>query len=90
MPGYLTNIEEKTLANTRFREVLFTGGTCVVMPAFDAAAFLATVQRERITHTFMVPVQFGMVLAQPEFDRTDLGSLQSLLCAGSPLRRDAR
>ena len=70
--------------------VLFTGGTCVVMPAFDAAGFLATVQRERITHTFMVPVQFGMVLAQPEFDRTDLASLQSLLCAGSPLRREVK
>ncbi|MBL8349054.1 MAG: AMP-binding protein [Burkholderiaceae bacterium] len=69
---------------------LFSGGTCVVMPAFDPAEFLATVQRERISHTFMVPVQFAMVLARPEFDATDLSSLQSLLCAGSPLRREVK
>ena len=70
--------------------VLFAGGTCVVMPAFDAAGFLATVQRERITHSFLVPAQFLMVLAQPDFEAHDISSLQSLLCAGSPLRRDTK
>ena len=70
--------------------VLFAGGTCVVMPAFEPGEFLATVQRERITHSFMVPAQFLMVLQQPGFDGFDLSSLQSLLCAGSPLRRDTK
>ncbi len=69
---------------------LFVGGTCVVMPAFEPGAFLATVQRERISHTFMVPPQFQAVLAHPAFDATDTTSLQSLLCAGSPLRRDTK
>jgi acyl-CoA synthetase (AMP-forming)/AMP-acid ligase II len=70
--------------------VLFVGGTCVVMPAFHAGDFLATVQRERISHSFMVPAQFLAVLAEPGFDGFDRSSLQSLLCAGSPLRRDTK
>lgn len=70
--------------------VLFTGGTCVVMPTFDPRAFLATIAGERITHTFIVPAQFLMVLAQPDFDSFDTSGLQSLLCAGSPLRRDTK
>lgn len=28
MPGYVTNIEEKTRQNTNFRQVLFTGAHC--------------------------------------------------------------
>ncbi len=70
--------------------VLFVGGTCVVMPSFDARAFLATLPAEQITHTFMVPAQFLMVLSHPEFDSFDTSGLQSLLCAGSPLRRDTK
>ncbi len=70
--------------------VLFVGGTCVVMPSFDAAGFLATLQRERISHSFMVPAQYLRVLAEPGLASTDLSSLTSLLCAGSPLRRDTK
>ena len=73
--------------------VLFAGGTCVVMPAFSPAGFLATVAAERISHSFMVPAQYIAVLQamdDPALAGTDLSSLQSLLCAGSPLRRDTK
>lgn len=70
--------------------ILFAGGTLHVMPAFDAAAFLKTVEREKITHTFMVPAQYLMVLERPELDSTDLSSLRTVLSAGSPLRRDTK
>jgi acyl-CoA synthetase (AMP-forming)/AMP-acid ligase II len=70
--------------------VLFAGGTLVAMPAFDAKGFLATVQAERITHTFMVPTQYIGVLAEPTLAAHDLSSLQVMLCAGSPLRRDTK
>jgi len=70
--------------------VLFTGGTLHVMPTFDAGAFLSTVARERITHTFMVPAQYILVLDRPELNETDLGSLQAVLSAGSPLRQDTK
>jgi acyl-CoA synthetase (AMP-forming)/AMP-acid ligase II len=70
--------------------ILFAGGTLHVMPAFDAAGFLDLVARERITHTFMVPAQYLMVLERPELDDTDLSSLRTVLSAGSPLRRDTK
>jgi len=70
--------------------VLFAGGTLVAMPAFDPKAFLATAQAERITHTFMVPAQYIGVLAEPALADHDHSSLQVMLCAGSPLRRDTK
>ena len=70
--------------------VLFAGGTCVVMPSFNALYFAATVRAEQITHSFMVPAQYLMLLAEPALNDTDLDSLQCLLCAGSPLRRDTK
>ncbi len=69
---------------------LFAGGTVVVLPQFSPRAFLETVQRERITHTFMVPTQFIVTLADPAFDDFDLSSIETVLCAGSPLRPDTK
>ncbi len=70
--------------------VLFAGGTLHVMPAFDPAAFLESVQQQQITHTFMVPAQYIMVLEQPQLNTADLSSLKTVLSAGSPLRRDTK
>lgn len=69
---------------------LFAGGTLVAMPAFDPGAFLETVERERITHTFMVPAQYQMVLDHPALPAADLSSLKTVLSAGSSLRRDTK
>ena len=69
--------------------VLFSGGTCVVMPAFDPQAFSQLVEAERITHTFMVPAQF-IALLQTDLATHDLSTLEVVLCAGSPLRRDTK
>ena len=70
--------------------VLFAGGTLVAMPAFDTGAFLRLVREERITHTFMVPSQYQMVLADPSIGTADTSSLQVMLSAGSPLRRETK
>ena len=54
---------------------LALGGTTVVMRKFDVAAFLGLVERERATHTMLVPVQYRRIMADPDFDRYDLGSM---------------
>jgi len=69
---------------------LFSGGTIVVLPEFSPRAFLETAEREKVTHTFMVPTQFIVTLADPSFDDYDLSSLEAVLCAGSPLRPDTK
>lgn len=61
------------------------GGTLVLRPAFDVVDTLATVARERITHTAMVPVQYRRILDDPALKETDCSSLQAMMCVGSPL-----
>ncbi len=46
--------------------VMRLGGTVVVMEHFDAAQFLALVDRHRITHTQVVPTMFVRMLKLPE------------------------
>jgi acyl-CoA synthetase (AMP-forming)/AMP-acid ligase II len=61
------------------------GGTVVVMPGFDAAEALATIERHRVTHFSMVPVQYQRLLECESFGRHDIDSLQAVMCCGSPL-----
>ncbi len=53
-------------------------------PAFDPAATLTAVQKERCTSLYGVPTMFIAELAVPEFDSFDLSSLRTGIMAGSP------
>jgi acyl-CoA synthetase (AMP-forming)/AMP-acid ligase II len=64
---------------------LLLGGTYVVHAQFDAAAFVDTVERERVTHTMLVPSQLAAVLDLPGFDPARLSSLEVLVSLGAPL-----
>lgn len=61
------------------------GGTLVLTSRFDPASALALLQRERITHLAMVPVQFQRLLDHPGFAETDTGSMQTMMSCGSAL-----
>ena len=63
----------------------WVGATQVVLPRFDAAAVLAAIEREAITHTVLVPTMLAMLLDAPEFGGTDLGSLRNVQYAASPI-----
>ncbi len=69
---------------------MLVGATLVIMEKFSPTALLEDIQRERITHTFMVPTQFVMVLANENPAQYDRSSLKCMLSAGSPLRNDTR
>jgi acyl-CoA synthetase (AMP-forming)/AMP-acid ligase II len=64
---------------------IFAGGTLVVQRRFDVAGCLELIQREKITHTVMVPLQFQKVLEYEHYDDYDLSSLDAYMCCGSPL-----
>jgi len=64
---------------------IFAGGTMVVQRRFDVAGCLELMQRERITHFVMVPLQFQRVLEFEHYDDYDLSSLDAYMCCGSPL-----
>jgi len=61
-------------------------GACLVIPApaFEPAATLAAVERERCTVLYGVPTMFIAELADPGFARFDLSSLRTGVMAGSP------
>src|SRR2546426_7374180 len=61
-------------------------GTCqVTIPKFSPESFCETVQRERITHTVLVPTMINMLTQSPELQKYDLSILRHLGYGGSPM-----
>ena len=77
--------------------IVFNGSFLTLLPAFglgarfilhrqfDAEAFIETVAREKVTHTFMVPAQIAAVLNSPNCTVENLASLEMLGSVGAPL-----
>jgi long-chain acyl-CoA synthetase len=64
----------------------WVGATQVILPRFDAAAVLAAIERERITHTVFVPTMLAMLLGSAE--GSDVSSVRHLQYAASPIAPD--
>ncbi|WP_162895086.1 class I adenylate-forming enzyme family protein [Rhizobium terrae] len=64
---------------------LFHGGYAVLMPKFDAEAYLDLAETLRGTHTMLVPVQYQRILAAESFARRDLGSFKVKQSTGAPI-----
>ncbi|OGB01370.1 MAG: 4-coumarate--CoA ligase [Burkholderiales bacterium RIFCSPHIGHO2_12_FULL_69_20] len=83
----VTLIATPLYSNTTLVSVIPTlayGGCVVMMPKFDALAYLQIAERERVTHTMLVPVQYQRLMARPEFDRFDLSSFRMKFCTSAP------
>lgn len=65
---------------------LVAGGTVVLMPKFNATRYLELVEKQRCTHTMLVPVQYKRIMDVPEFDTYDLSSMQMKFSTSAPLR----
>jgi acyl-CoA synthetase (AMP-forming)/AMP-acid ligase II len=61
------------------------GATYVVHRVFDAEGFIETVERERVTHTMLVPAQIIAIMNARGFDPARLSSLECILSLGAPL-----
>jgi fatty-acyl-CoA synthase len=66
---------------------LLKGGTVVVVPKFDAGAFLALVERRRATSFSAVPTMLQMLCEHPGWADADLSSLRYVLYGGSPVEQ---
>jgi long-chain acyl-CoA synthetase len=62
---------------------LYVGATTVIMPEWDAGAWLDLVERHRVTRAFMVPAHFIRLL-ELGTDGRDLSSLQLVVHAAAP------
>jgi long-chain acyl-CoA synthetase len=75
-------------AMTTMYPAFMCGSTYVLHRAFDAEAFIATVERERVTHTMLVPSQIIAILDAGGFDPARLTSLEMVLSLGAPLLKE--
>ena len=91
MSGYgadsITLIATPLYSNTTLVAVIPTlayGGCVILMPKFDALAYLQIAQRERANITMLVPVQYQRLMARPEFDSFDLSAFRMKFSTSAP------
>ncbi len=64
----------------------WTGCTQILLPRFDAPQVAQTIERERISHTVLVPTMLGMLLDSLERPpELQMGSLRHIQYAASPI-----
>lgn len=64
---------------------MYLGGTYLLHQAFDAAAVIRDIDKEKVTHIVMVPSQIIAVLNSPSFAPDALASLEMIQNVGAPL-----
>ena len=84
-PRYLAAAPITHVAGTKVVPALLKGGTIHLLKGFDPERFLATLEREKINFTLLVPTMIYVLLDHPKLDRTDLSSLELILYGASPM-----
>jgi acyl-CoA synthetase (AMP-forming)/AMP-acid ligase II len=86
-PDAVTLLATPLYSNTTlvcFLPTLALGGSIVLMPKFEAAAYPALAQKHRVTHAMLVPVQYQRIMALPDFDSYDLSAFRYKFCTSAP------
>ncbi|CCG04419.1 class I adenylate-forming enzyme family protein [Blastococcus saxobsidens] len=74
-----------TGCNSQFLGQIALGGTSVLMPRFDATAFLDAIPRYGITLLTSVPTIYELVLRHPALATTDVSTVRTLSYGGAPI-----
>ena len=64
---------------------LYQGGTVLLHERFDAEAFLAAIEKHKVTHCFVVPTMINMLVTHPRIKDFDLGSLKIVTYGSAPI-----
>jgi long-chain acyl-CoA synthetase len=65
--------------------MVYCAGKLTIMPAFKAEEFLKLAEREKMTHTLMVPAMYNLCLLRPDFGARDLSSWRVGAYGGAPM-----
>ncbi|MCU7724408.1 fatty-acid--CoA ligase FadD8 [Actinoplanes sp. KI2] len=68
-----------------FVPTLLKGGSLVVLPRFDPAEVLRTIEEQRITATMLVPTMLYALLDHPDSGTRDLSSLETVYYGAAPI-----
>jgi len=77
-------------AMSAWMPTLYCGGCCVLVDKFDEQAFLSMVEKYRVTHMLLVPVQYERLMAQANFDEFDLSSIAFKFGGSAPMTLAAK
>jgi acyl-CoA synthetase (AMP-forming)/AMP-acid ligase II len=64
------------------------GASQFTLPKFNPQSFCEAVERERVSHTVLVPTMINLLTQFPEVKKYDLSSLEVLAYGGSPMAPD--
>ncbi|MEX2106020.1 MAG: long-chain fatty acid--CoA ligase [Solirubrobacterales bacterium] len=64
---------------------LMVGACLTLVPKFDPAEALETMQRDRVTHFYGVPTMYGALLHHPERESYDTSTLRSCITGGASM-----
>jgi len=64
------------------------GASQLTLPKFNPQSFCEAVERERVSHTVLVPTMINLLTQFPEVKKYDLSSLEVLAYGGSPMAPD--
>jgi acyl-CoA synthetase (AMP-forming)/AMP-acid ligase II len=93
-PADPTAEREVTLVSVPFYHVagatammssIWGGRTLAILPQFEPQSWLETVQRERVTHAFVVPTMLKRLMDHPRFRDFDLSSLKLITYGAAPM-----
>jgi len=93
-PADPTSDREVTLVSVPFYHVagatammssIWGGRTLAILAQFDPEAWLETVQRERVTHSFVVPTMLKRIMEHPRFAEHDISSLKLITYGAAPM-----
>jgi fatty-acyl-CoA synthase len=85
VPRYLAAAPITHVSGTKVTPSLLKGGTVHLLKGFEPEKFLATIEREKINCTLMVPTMIYVLLDHPRLAQTDLSSLELILYGASPM-----
>lgn len=73
--------------HTFIMSILHVGGTAVVFSGFEPIQFMETIEREKISFVFVLPMMYRAFIHHPQRNEYDLSSLKTCVYAMAPMDR---
>ncbi|MET9952416.1 AMP-binding protein [Streptomyces sp. NPDC006339] len=83
-PRFLANTPLSHVAGLCADLTLLQGGSVILQPDFDAGATLAAIERDSVTHLWLLPPLLHQLLDHPSLPTTDVSSIKRITYGGSP------
>ncbi|MFH1091491.1 MAG: long-chain-fatty-acid--CoA ligase [Pseudomonadota bacterium] len=71
--------------NSQLVAFFYTGGTCVILRAYNTGEMIRQAERYRVTVLVGVPTMYSLMLVNPALDQCDLSSLRMAGFGGAPM-----